>query len=107
MLLVEDTDSDDDDDDDFIEVATKEGFEPTLPEHWCEEYNLAMTSTTTPAAMSWQQKDRQLDVEDPTSLVASLLKRRQLEQEKEAVARLADCLVHFITCIAETLLPWS
>jgi len=79
----------DDDDADFIEVATKEGFEPSIPEHRREEYGLAATSTVTTAAMTWQQKDRQHDLEDPTSLVASVMKRWQLEQEK-AAAKLAD-----------------
>ena len=84
---------DSDDDDDFIEVPAKEGYEPTVPEHRREEYGLATTSTVTSATMSWQQKDHQCDVEDPTSVVASVMKRRQLEQDK-AAARLADCLIY-------------
>jgi len=97
MLFVEDVDSDDDDDDgDFIEVASKEGFEPTIPEHRREEYGLATTSTVTTASMSWQEKDRQHDIEDPTSVVASVVKRQQLKQEK-AAAKLADCLLYHYT----------
>jgi len=94
MLFVEDVDSDDDDDD-FIEVAAKEGFEPMIPHDRREEYGFALTSSS---AKSWQQKDHQLDIEDPTSIIASVFKRRQLEQEK-LVARLGE-----IT-IAEMLLP--
>jgi len=84
MLFVEDKDSDDDDDD-FIEVAAKEGFEPSIPEHRREEYGLAATSTVTSGSLSWQQKDHQNDIEDPASIVASVLKRQQLEQEKAIV----------------------
>ena len=80
-MFVEDVESDDSDDD-FIEVASKEGFEPTIPAHRREEYGLATTSAVTGASMSWQQKDSQYDIEDPTSLVASVMKSRQLVQEK-------------------------
>jgi len=82
----------DSDDDDFIEVASKEGFEPTIPEHRREEYGLASTSAGTSAGMSWFQKDLQSDAEDPTSLVASVLKRQQLERQKTAASRLAYTL---------------
>ena len=78
LLFVEDVDSDDDDSD-FVEVADKEGFEPTVPEHRREEYGLAATSTVTTASASWQERECQYDVEDPTCLVASMIKRRQLE----------------------------
>jgi len=100
LLIVEDVDFNDDgdsDDDDFIEVAAKEGFEPTIPEHRREEYGFATAVTRTSAAKSWQQKDCQLDIEDPTSPVGSLMKRQLLEQEK-MVSRLADCLVCHLYC---------
>jgi len=77
LLFVEDVESDDDDED-FIEVASKEGFEPTVPAHRREEYGLGTTSAVTGASMTWQQKDHQYDAEDPTSLVASVMKSRQL-----------------------------
>jgi len=99
VLFDADADSDDDDDAGFIEVADKEGFEPTIPEHQREEYGLTTTlSTTTTAAaaatMSWQQKEHQLDVEDPTSLAASVIKRQQLALEQQkARDMLADCLL--------------
>ena len=95
-LFVEDVDSDDDDD--FIEVAAKEGFEPTIPQHRREEYGLAPSSTVTSAGMTWLQKDHRHDVEDPTSLVASVMKRQQLEQEKEAT-KWGDYLVYSSRCI--------
>ena len=99
MLLLADVHSydDDDDDDDFIEVAAKDGFEPTIPEHQREEYGLATTSTMTSAVKSWQEKDHQFDIEDPTSLVASMLKCQQLEQQK-MMARLRNCLVCYFHC---------
>jgi len=78
-LSVEDVDSDDDND--FIEVAAKEGFEPTVPEHDHGEYGFGAESTIRSAVMSWEQKERRSDVEDPTSLVASVLKRQQLQQQ--------------------------
>lgn len=81
LLFVEDVESDDDDDD-FIEVANKEGFELTIPAHRHEEYGLGTTSAATGASMTWLQKDHQYDVEDPTSLVASVMKSRQLAKEK-------------------------
>ena len=101
MLLVEDVDSDDDDDDDddhdFIEVADKEGFEPTIPEHQHEEYGFAAMSTVTFAAKPWQQKYHLLDIEDPTSLVASVMKRQQLEQEK-VMTKLGHYIVYHLSC---------
>ena len=90
LLFVEDADSDDDD---FIEVAAKEGLELSIPEHRREEYGLAAASTVTSASVSWQQKERQHDIEDPTSIVASVMKRRQLEQDT-AVAMLDDYYLH-------------
>jgi len=109
-LFVKDEADSDDDDADFIEVAAKEGFEPTIPEHQREEYGLATStsSTTTTAAataavtaggpVSWQQKEHQLDVEDPTSLVASVIKRQQQLEQQKAGAALADCLVLYFYC---------
>jgi len=92
----------DSDDDDFIEVASKEGFEPTIPEHRREEYGLASTSAGTSAGMSWFQKDLQSDAEDPTSLVASVLKRQQLERQKTAASGLAYIRCHRNVCVSSS-----
>jgi len=96
-LFVEDVVDSDDDDGDFIEVAAKDGFEPTIPEHRREEYGLTATSTMTTTTLSWQQKDCQHDVEDPTSLVASVLKRQQQLEQMKAGHTLADSAVYYFS----------